>query len=202
MSPESWKGVKERKQLKQTLPGTRLERLRAMLRQEHRKKDLEVKKSLRKDKREWANNIAQEAEDAAKCGQMKDAYDARGQVCHTGHNCNGTLGNTGLQKGREGKGETGSGKKGRGREGGRGGEGKRERHPRKPMASKGKGETGPLPSLPVPFEALGFQGYAARGQCWNSGPLNRSPPSRVWSQNEGKIGENLACVAYYQKGTI
>ena len=40
-----------------------------------------MKKRLRKDKREWANNIAQEAEDAAKCGQMKDVYDATRGLC-------------------------------------------------------------------------------------------------------------------------
>ena len=40
-----------------------------------------MKKSLRKDKREWANNIGQEAEDAAKCGQMKDVYDATRRLC-------------------------------------------------------------------------------------------------------------------------
>ena len=81
ISPESWKGVGERKQLKQKLVGTRSERLKARLQQEYRKKDLEVKKSLRKDKREWTNNIAQEAEDAAKCGQMKGVYDATRRLC-------------------------------------------------------------------------------------------------------------------------
>ena len=40
-----------------------------------------MKKSLRKDKRERANNIAQEAEDAAKCGQMKGVYDATRRLC-------------------------------------------------------------------------------------------------------------------------
>ena len=40
-----------------------------------------MKKRLRKDKREWANNIANEAEDAAKCGQMKDVYDATRRLC-------------------------------------------------------------------------------------------------------------------------
>ena len=84
ISPESWKGIEERKQLKQKSAGTRSERLKAKLQQEYRKKDLEVKKSLRKDKREWANNIAQEAEDAAKtakCEQMKDVYDATRRLC-------------------------------------------------------------------------------------------------------------------------
>ena len=50
ISPECWKGIEERKRLKQKLAGTRSERLKARLQQEYRKKDLEVKKSLRKDK--------------------------------------------------------------------------------------------------------------------------------------------------------
>lgn len=37
---------------------------------------MEVKRSLRKDKRAWANNIAQQAEDVVKRGQMKSVYDA------------------------------------------------------------------------------------------------------------------------------
>ena len=52
ISPESWKGIEERKQLKQKSAGTRSERLKAKLQHEYRKKDLEEKKRLRKDKRE------------------------------------------------------------------------------------------------------------------------------------------------------
>ena len=80
ISPESWKGVEERKQVKKMLAGTRSER-KARLQQECRQKDLEVKRSLRKDKSEWASCIAQEAEDAAKCGQIKDVYDATRRLC-------------------------------------------------------------------------------------------------------------------------
>ena len=36
---------------------------------------------MRKDKREWADNIAQEAEHAAKHGQMKGVYDATRKLC-------------------------------------------------------------------------------------------------------------------------
>ena len=82
ISPKSWKEVEERRQLKQKLAGTRSERLRAKLQQEYRKKDLEVKRSLRKDKREWTNNTAQEAEHAAKYGQMKGVHDATRKLCN------------------------------------------------------------------------------------------------------------------------
>ena len=40
-----------------------------------------MKRSLRKDKREWANSTAHEAEHAAKHGQMKDVYDAMRKLC-------------------------------------------------------------------------------------------------------------------------
>ena len=49
---KSSKGIEERKQLKQKSAGTRSERLKAKLQHEYRKKDLEEKKRLRKDKRE------------------------------------------------------------------------------------------------------------------------------------------------------
>lgn len=42
---------------------------------------MEVKRSLRKDKRARANNITQEAKDAAKCGQMRSVYDATRRLC-------------------------------------------------------------------------------------------------------------------------
>ena len=47
------------------------------MKKDYSKKDLEVKRSLRKDKRGWANDIALEAEDAAKCGQMKGSLQNR-----------------------------------------------------------------------------------------------------------------------------
>ena len=79
--PESWKGFKERKRFKQTLACSMPERLRERLQQEYRKEDLEVKKCLKKDKREWAKYIAQEAEDAARCGKIKYVYDATRRQC-------------------------------------------------------------------------------------------------------------------------
>ena len=73
--------MEERKQLKQKSVGTRSEKARLKLQKDYRKKDMEVKRSLRKDKRVWANNIAQEAEDAAKRVQMKSVYDATRRPC-------------------------------------------------------------------------------------------------------------------------
>ena len=41
-----------------------------------------MKRSIRKDKLEWANGIAQEAKDATKRGQMKSVYDATRRLCN------------------------------------------------------------------------------------------------------------------------
>ena len=49
---------------------------------DYRKKDQEVKRSLNRDKREWANSFAQEAKNAAKLGQMKGVYDATRKLCN------------------------------------------------------------------------------------------------------------------------
>ena len=78
---ESWKGIEERKQLKQKSAGTRSERVRLKLQKDYRKKDTEVKRSLRKGKRAWANSTAKEAEDAEERGQMKSVYDATRRLC-------------------------------------------------------------------------------------------------------------------------
>ena len=55
---------------------------KALKKEENQRLDKEVKCSLRKDKREWANSIAQEAEDAARQGQMKGVYEATRKLCN------------------------------------------------------------------------------------------------------------------------
>ena len=55
---DSWKEKEERRKLKKKINDAKLERLRKRWREEYRKKDKLVKRSLRRDKREWANDIA------------------------------------------------------------------------------------------------------------------------------------------------
>ena len=43
-----------------------------------------MKRSLRKDKRDWINGVAQEAEDAVNQGQMKGVYQATRKLCNKG----------------------------------------------------------------------------------------------------------------------
>ena len=65
ISSDSWKGNEERRQLKRKVPGIKSERIRARLQKDCRQKDQEVKRRRKRDKREWANGIAQEVENAA-----------------------------------------------------------------------------------------------------------------------------------------
>ena len=79
---ESWKEIEGRRKLKKKINDARSERLRKRWQEEYRKKDKLVKRSLRKDKRQWANDIAKEAESAAKLGNMKGVYDATRKLCN------------------------------------------------------------------------------------------------------------------------
>ena len=60
---------------------SRLERLKAVYREEYQAKDNEVKKQLRRDRRNWIDQIASDAEKAAKTGNMKAVFDATRQLC-------------------------------------------------------------------------------------------------------------------------
>ncbi|KAL9961073.1 hypothetical protein ACROYT_G029954 [Oculina patagonica] len=62
ISATSWRKIDERKKLKKKIEETRSERIRDRRRIEYNDKNKEVKRSLRADKREWANALAREAE--------------------------------------------------------------------------------------------------------------------------------------------
>ena len=75
MSNSSWKLIDERKAVKKRIDGAKSQRIKEKLRQNYRSKDRKVKKSVRIDKRKWAEGLAQEAENAAQMGRMKTVYD-------------------------------------------------------------------------------------------------------------------------------
>ena len=73
---KSWEKIEERRKLKMKVNERKSDRLRLKLQAEYQSKDKEVKRSVRKDKREWVEHIAREAEDAAGQGNMKVVYEA------------------------------------------------------------------------------------------------------------------------------
>ena len=76
ISEQSWRKVEERRKLKEKINTTKSERIKEQRRQEYRAADNETKKSLRRDKRTWANELSKEAETAANNGNLKGVYDA------------------------------------------------------------------------------------------------------------------------------
>ena len=76
ISSESWIKIDERKELKRKMVSTRSERIREMHGYAYSVKDKDVKKQLKKDKNDWAEKIAEEAQRAAEHGNLKSVYDA------------------------------------------------------------------------------------------------------------------------------
>ena len=68
--------------IKMKVNETKSDRLRSRLQAEYQSKDKEVKRSVRKDKREWAEHIAREAENAASQGNIKGVYEATKKLCN------------------------------------------------------------------------------------------------------------------------
>ncbi len=80
ISATSWGKIGERRKLKKKMEETRSERIRRRI--EYNKKNKEVKRSLRADKREWANALAREAEEAARNGNLKEVYEVTKTLCN------------------------------------------------------------------------------------------------------------------------
>ena len=76
ISTESRIKIEERRKLKKTIDGSRSERLKDKDKKEYREKEKEVKRSLRKDRKDWINSVANEAEDGGQQCQMKGIYEA------------------------------------------------------------------------------------------------------------------------------
>ena len=68
--------------MKLELNSVRSERIKALKRSAYRKKDREVKRSVRADKRRWMKNKAIDAENAAKLNQMGTLYKITKQLCN------------------------------------------------------------------------------------------------------------------------
>jgi len=71
ISRESWELIKQRKAIKLRLDGTNSERLKEKRGAEYKAKDREVKRHVPRDKRNWTDGIAKEAEEAANSQHMR-----------------------------------------------------------------------------------------------------------------------------------
>ena len=75
ISKKSWELVEERRKQKNAVEQTKSDRIKQNLKDDYKRMDKEVKKSMRRDKRRWAENLATEAEEAAGNGRMKKLYE-------------------------------------------------------------------------------------------------------------------------------
>ena len=82
ISNESWDLIEQRKAIKIKLDGTNSERLKEKRRVEYKAKDREVKRQIRRDKRNWSEGIAKEAEEAASMQHMKTLYSLTKTICN------------------------------------------------------------------------------------------------------------------------
>ena len=62
LTPETWKNIEQRKQLKMKMLGAKSARLQQQVQKAYKGKDKEVKKSARNDKRSYVEGLAAEAE--------------------------------------------------------------------------------------------------------------------------------------------
>lgn len=74
MSTDTWKAIEERKQLKKRVLDTKSPRLKERAEMQYREKDRQVKTSARRDKRQYTEKLADEAEAAAERKDMKTVY--------------------------------------------------------------------------------------------------------------------------------
>ena len=74
ISKETWDKIEERKKIKVDLMGAQTPEREAALRQEYREKDKIVKRSARKDKHDYIDDLATQAETAARKGNSGELY--------------------------------------------------------------------------------------------------------------------------------
>ncbi|KAL1267682.1 hypothetical protein QQF64_033045 [Cirrhinus molitorella] len=81
ISANTWQKIEERKQLKAKLLNLKSQRLIEKATLSYKNKDREVKRSARRDKRVFAENLAREAEKAAAFGNLGAVYKISRQLC-------------------------------------------------------------------------------------------------------------------------
>ena len=82
ISKDSWDLIEQRKAIKLKLDGTSSERLKEKRRVEYKAKDREVKRQILRDKKNWSEGIAKEAEEAASMQHMKTRYNLTKTICN------------------------------------------------------------------------------------------------------------------------
>ncbi|CAC5406583.1 unnamed protein product [Mytilus coruscus] len=86
LSDKTWENIKERKAIKIKLNAAKSNRLKTKLQSNYRDKDKEVKKSAKNDSRNYIEELANEAEEASKRGELSVVYKITRQLCGKSRN--------------------------------------------------------------------------------------------------------------------
>ena len=78
----SWKLVDAKEKINKKIHSTHSERLKGQLKDKYKEKDREVKRSLKADKKKWVDNIASDAEEAARSQHMKTLHGLTKTLCN------------------------------------------------------------------------------------------------------------------------
>lgn len=82
ISEESWNLVDQQEEINKKIIGTRSEKIRKQLKAKYTEKDRETKRNIKTDKKKRMENIANEAEEAARKQQMKTLYGLTKTLCN------------------------------------------------------------------------------------------------------------------------
>jgi hypothetical protein len=74
MTQQTWEKIRGRKNVKEELNACKTQARKAELQNKYAEKNREVKKSARRDQRNWIDNLSYEAEEAANKGNLKELF--------------------------------------------------------------------------------------------------------------------------------
>jgi hypothetical protein len=72
MSDETWNKIKEMKELKSRINNSKTREQKAIAQAQYTEANVQVKRSVMRDKRQWADELAQKTEEAEKKGDLKE----------------------------------------------------------------------------------------------------------------------------------
>ena len=82
ISEESWRMIDARKAIKRSIEEARSQRIKEQKRADYRLQDIQVKRGVKRDKQEWLEGLAKEAEQSMQQGNLKAVYSTTKKICN------------------------------------------------------------------------------------------------------------------------
>jgi hypothetical protein len=74
MTQQNWEKIREQNNVKEAMNSCKTRARKVELQNKYAEKNREVKKSARRDQRNWTDNLSYQAEEAANKGNLKELY--------------------------------------------------------------------------------------------------------------------------------